>query len=131
MAEKRYCNKCREWVEVDESERCPKCGSQTYLTRSITDPEEVRKYVKVREEFKERESKIIDMIADSGALMEEAPLFTEKERLIEEILNRIKPIPKNAPQDVQDAIDMERQVLVLRAGWNNMSTEELKKIMEG
>ena len=57
--------------------------------------------------------------------------FKEKAELIEEILNRIKPIPKDAPQNVQDAIDVERQALVLRAGWNNMSIEELKIMVEG
>ncbi len=57
--------------------------------------------------------------------------FVEKARLIEEILNSIKPIPKNAPKDVQDATDVERQALVLRAGWNNMSIEELKTMVEG
>ena len=57
--------------------------------------------------------------------------FKEKAELIEKILDKIKPIPKDAPQDVQDATDMERQALVLRAGWNNMSIEELKKMAEG
>ena len=57
--------------------------------------------------------------------------FKEKAELIEEILNRIQPIPKDAPQDVQDATDVERQALVLQAGWNNMSIEEFKIMVEG
>ncbi len=73
MAEKRYCDKCKVWVEATEDQKCPNCDSQTYLVRRITDLEEVRKYVKVREQFKKCEGEIIDMIADSGALMEKAP----------------------------------------------------------
>ena len=52
--------------------------------------------------------------------------FEEKGRLIETILDRIKPIPESAPDDVKNTIDAERQMLVMRAGWSNMSVAELQ-----
>jgi len=55
--------------------------------------------------------------------------FADKARLIETILDRIKPIPESAPDDVKDAIDTERQMLVIRAGWNNMSVAELQALV--
>jgi hypothetical protein len=55
--------------------------------------------------------------------------FEERTSLIQIILDRIKPVPKCAPEDVQDAIDTERQMLVLRAGWNNMPIAELRKLI--
>jgi len=55
--------------------------------------------------------------------------FEEKGRLIETILDRIKPIPESAPDDVKDAIDAERQMLVMRAGWCNMSVAELQAMV--
>lgn len=58
-------------------------------------------------------------------------LIAEKARLIDELLNRIRPIDKNAPKKVQDAIDLERQMIVLRARWNKMTVEELKTMVEG
>ena len=68
MAGKRYCEKCKEWVYTED--KCPKCGSETFETRSITDPEEVRKLITVRPSHKLREEEIIKMIAESGALKE-------------------------------------------------------------
>jgi len=55
--------------------------------------------------------------------------FEEKGRLILTILDRIKPIPESAPDEVKDAIDTERQILVMRAGWNNMSINELRALI--
>ncbi len=53
----------------------------------------------------------------------------EKARLIGIILDRIKPIPESAPDDVKEAIDGERQLLALRAGWPRMSVRELRAIL--
>ncbi|MDP3985327.1 MAG: hypothetical protein Q8P82_01055 [bacterium] len=55
--------------------------------------------------------------------------FEEKGRLIETILDRIKPIPESAPNDVKDAIGAERQMLVMQAGWSNMSVAELQAMV--
>lgn len=52
---------------------------------------------------------------------------TERATLIEAILDKIKPIPENAPDDVKDAIDTERQVLAMRADWTTMPIEELRE----
>ena len=57
--------------------------------------------------------------------------FTEKGKLIETILDRIKPIPVKAPDDVKDAIDGERQLLAMRAGWNNMTVAQLRALVSG
>ena len=56
---------------------------------------------------------------------------TRKAKLIEQILNRIKPIPENAPDDVKDGIDTERQMLAMRAGWTKMSVSELEAVLAG
>jgi len=56
--------------------------------------------------------------------------FEEKAKLIEKILDEIAPIPENAPRNVRDLTDLERQRLVLQAGWNNMSVEELQELVE-
>jgi len=57
--------------------------------------------------------------------------FERKAKLIEEILDKIKPIPEGTSEAVRDAIDAERQFLVMRAGWNKMSVEELEMILGG
>lgn len=69
MLKKRYCEKCKEWVET-ETRNCPKCQSMTFEARRITDPEEVHKYVQVREPYKDIEEELIQMIAKSGAILE-------------------------------------------------------------
>ncbi len=56
--------------------------------------------------------------------------FEEKARLIEGILDEIKPIPGNAPESIKDTVDAERQRLVLQAGWNNMSVKELRSMVK-
>lgn len=66
---KRYCEICREWI-ITENNKCTKCHSETFEVRRITDPEEVRKFIKVREEYKDIEEEIIQMIAKSGAILE-------------------------------------------------------------
>ncbi len=55
--------------------------------------------------------------------------FKKKGKIILQILDKIKPIPSNAPENIQDLIDQERQRLVVRAGWNQMSIDELEKIL--
>ena len=52
--------------------------------------------------------------------------FVEKAELIEQILDKIYPIPKNAPDEVKEAVEVNRQMLVMRAGFIYMSIEELK-----
>jgi len=64
--------------------------------------------------------------SDTNAEQQEA---VERAELITTILDRIKPIPKNAPQNVQDDIDSERQMLVMRAGWNKMPIAELRNLV--
>lgn len=53
----------------------------------------------------------------------------ERASIIEKILDTIKPIPENAPQDVKDAIDGDRQLLAMRAGWTSMPIEELRALL--
>ncbi len=52
--------------------------------------------------------------------------FTEKAGLIEQILDKIYPIPEKAPAKVKKAVEVDRQILVMHAGFNQMSVEELK-----
>jgi hypothetical protein len=56
--------------------------------------------------------------------------FRERAQLIGTILNRIKPIPDDAPPNVKEVIDVERQLLVIRVGWNKMSMDELKMLLK-
>lgn len=70
MRGKSHCSKCNKWVPTQKDGKCSKCGSYAFATRTITNPEEVRKLLKVREEFKDFEEQIINMIAKSGALLE-------------------------------------------------------------
>jgi len=53
--------------------------------------------------------------------------FDERARLIEQILDKISPIPADALVDVRESIDIERQTLAMRAGWGSMSIEELRR----
>ena len=55
--------------------------------------------------------------------------FDKKGALILQILDKIKPIPPNAPENIKDLIDQERQRLVVQAGWDQMSLDELEKIL--
>lgn len=58
--------------------------------------------------------------------MTEPNEFEEKGRLIETLLDKSMPILECAPNDVKEAIDAERQMLVMRAGWNSMTVAELR-----
>ena len=57
--------------------------------------------------------------------------FAEKASVIGQILDKIMPIPENAPENVREKIDQKRQSMVLRAGFNTMSIEKLKTIITG
>jgi len=57
--------------------------------------------------------------------------MTERPRLIIEMLDKINPIPKDAPREVREAIDIERQMLAMQAGWTTMPLEELRKVAQG
>jgi hypothetical protein len=52
----------------------------------------------------------------------------ERTELIISMLDKITPIPENAPEDVRETIDQERQLLAVRAGWTVMPLEELRKL---
>jgi hypothetical protein len=54
----------------------------------------------------------------------------ERASIIAQLLDRIKPIPENAPEEVKDAIDADRQFLAMRAGWTSMPIEELRTLLE-
>lgn len=69
MLKRRYCTKCNEWKQI-KSKLCPECSGNTSLTRAIRDPEEVRRYVCIRPEFKEQEEEIINMIAQNSVILE-------------------------------------------------------------
>lgn len=51
--------------------------------------------------------------------------------LIEQILDKIKPIPSHAPDEVKDTIDTERQMLAMQAGWTTMPVVQLENILAG
>jgi hypothetical protein len=53
---------------------------------------------------------------------------TERAELILKLLDKLMPIPEEAPNDVQNQIDAERQMLAFRAGWTSMPIEELRAI---
>jgi len=53
--------------------------------------------------------------------------FKEKAELIEKILDKMIPFPKNAPEEIKEKIDSDRQMLIIRAGFNLLSVEELKR----
>lgn len=44
------------------------------------------------------------------------------------ILDIINPIPENADDATRQAVDLERQILVTRAGWTSMPLEKLEKL---
>lgn len=56
---------------------------------------------------------------------------TERARLICKLLDKYEPIPKDAPRDIRERMDVERQVLVMRLGWNRMPVEQLRDALEG
>ena len=44
------------------------------------------------------------------------------------MLDEVSPITDDMPSDVAESIDIERQTLVMRAGWNNMEPVELEAL---
>jgi hypothetical protein len=70
-------------------------------------------------------------IAELEQKLAKQSIAARKFEIIELMLDRIKPIPANAAEDVQDAIDTERQMLVLRTRWNKMSVEQLEAVLAG
>lgn len=61
-------------------------------------------------------------------IMSEMADPVERPKLILTILDRIMPIPEEAPDDVKAQIDVERQMVVLREEWNKMPIEELRAL---
>jgi hypothetical protein len=57
--------------------------------------------------------------------------FQEKFELIDELLSRINMgFEEGMTREEREALDIERQSLVLRAGWNSMSIEELRALLQ-
>ncbi len=57
--------------------------------------------------------------------------FQEKFELIDELLSRADMgFEEGMTREEREALDMERQSLVLRAEWNNMSIEELRALLQ-
>ncbi len=52
--------------------------------------------------------------------------FERKGDIIIAMLDEISPITEDMPRNVAERIDVERQVLAMRAGWNNMEPAELE-----
>lgn len=58
--------------------------------------------------------------------------FKEKNDLIQEFLKRKRlEFRKGMSREEREALDVERQMLVLRLGLNQMSVEELKNFLKG
>lgn len=55
----------------------------------------------------------------------------ERGRLIEEMLDKIYPINPRMPEDVQTGVHDERQMLVMRARWNDMPLAQLRRVAAG
>ena len=56
--------------------------------------------------------------------------FKEKDDLIQKLLEKAGlGFKKGMSKKAREALDSERQMLVLRTNWNNMSVKELKKIL--
>ncbi len=56
--------------------------------------------------------------------------FKEKSDLINELLSRMDlNFEPDMTREDREALDVERQMLVLRIGWNNMSIAELKELL--
>jgi hypothetical protein len=74
------------------------------------------------------DKKIVMEIMDRAIMRPYKGYSERKAELIATILDRIKPIPEDAPDDIKQNIDVERQLLVIRTGWNKMSIEELENL---
>ncbi len=56
--------------------------------------------------------------------------FKEKSDLINELLHKVNlDFEDDMTEEEHERLDVERQMLVLRAGWNNMSVAELKELL--
>lgn len=58
----------------------------------------------------------------------ELSYWDRKGGIITAMLDEIKPITEDMPEDVAEQVDVERQSLVLRAGWSAMEPEELEEL---
>lgn len=54
--------------------------------------------------------------------------FEERYDLIDTMLDQIYPFPQNVSDSDREAIDADRQMLVLRTGWGSMSLAELRAL---
>jgi len=57
--------------------------------------------------------------------------FEERIILIEQMLDKIYPFEHGMSEEVRDSVDSNRQMLVMRAGWNTMSIVELRRVAAG
>jgi hypothetical protein len=55
--------------------------------------------------------------------------FEEKYELIDKMLDQIYPFPPDVSESDREAIDNERQMIVLRTGWGSMSVAELRALV--
>lgn len=62
----------------------------------------------------------------------ELSYWDRKGGIITAMLDEISPITDEMPADLAEKIDIERQSLVMRTGWNQMEPEELEAMwLEG
>jgi hypothetical protein len=53
--------------------------------------------------------------------------FEERGRLIEQLLDVIYPFHPDMSDDVREGVEADRQMLAIRAGWDSMPIEELRR----
>ena len=59
---------------------------------------------------------------------DDSDYWDRKGSIINAMLDELSPISDDMPESVAATIDIERQTLVARAGWNKMDPEELEAI---
>ncbi|MBI2676847.1 MAG: hypothetical protein HYX21_02800 [Candidatus Yanofskybacteria bacterium] len=57
--------------------------------------------------------------------------FEERGKLIEQMLDKIYPFHPKMPENIREGVETDRQILVMRAGWNTMPIEELRRVAAG
>ncbi len=75
--------------------------------------------------------KIDECVAHANNINKESmysDLIEVKKEIILRILDKIKPVPENASDSEKESINNERQMLVIKSGWKNMSIWELEGI---
>ena len=57
--------------------------------------------------------------------------FEERGKLIEKMLDKIYPLHPKMPESIREGVETDRQMLVMRTGWNTMSIAELRRVAAG